>query len=192
MKKVILLFPLILGLTVFTINCGSGKGSDVGTTAIVTASTSQTLVDGDIVKITDTNENSICGDAGDSITIPPEETITVSFNATPIINDNSTVSVSPIFVYKATIEYEPMDTDSPTIDPYTLNLGYTFTGSGELTIPIIKKEVKANFYSTDRTGNYYVKIKFKMNEINFDKDLDTEVETNLTLSNRIQEGECTP
>ena len=194
MKKAILNLSLILGLSVFTINCGSGKNSDIGATTIVTASTSTTLVDGDIIRIEDTNGNSICGDSGDAITIPPEEEITISFNATPLINNNSnsTASISPISVYEATIEYQPMDTTSPAIDPYTIELGYVFKGSGELTIPIIKKEVKANLYNTSRTGNYYIKIKLKMNEINFDKDLDTEVETNLTLSNRIQEGECSP
>ncbi len=192
MKKIVFTFSLIIGLSIFSINCGSGKGSDVGTTVIVTASTSQTLIDGDIVRIVDSNENSICGDAGDTITIPPEETITINFKATPIVNTNSTINVSPVRVEKATIEYEPMDENSPDIEPYTIELGYIFTGTGELTIPIIKKEVKGLFYSTDRTGNYYVKIKLKMNETYFDKDLDTDVETNLTLSNRIQEGECSP
>lgn len=192
MKKAILYLSLITGLSVFSINCGVGKNSDIGTTTIVTASTSQTLIDGDIVRIEDTNEDSVCGDAGDTITTPPEETITISLTAKSLTGTNSTIPASPISVYEAKIEYEPMDTDSPDIDPYIIKLGYVLDGTGELTIPIIKKEVKQTLYSTNRTGNYYVKIKLKMNEINFDKDLDTEIETNLTLSNRIQEGECAP
>ncbi len=192
MKKAILSLSLLIGVSILSFNCGSGKGSDIGASAIVTASTTQTLIDGDIVKIVDSNENDICGDSGDLITVPPEEMITITFKASPIFNNNSTINVSPIRVDKAIIKYEPMDEDSPAIDDYELELGYVFTGTGELTIPIIKKEVKSLFYSTDRTGNYYVRIKFEMNEVNYDKDLDTEVETNLTLSNRIQEGECSP
>jgi len=190
MKRIYVGLFLIIIITVLSIvACGPGKNSDIGSTSVVTASTQDTLVDGDIVYIEDTNNNGVCGDAGDTIYTPQEETVTVSFTAKEL---NKDIQVSPISVYEVNIIYIPQDSNSPSINSKIMKLGYTFEGTGTLNIPIIDTDTKRSFYQNNQTGRYRVRIILKMNEVMYDKNLTVEIGTNLTLSNRIQSGECTP
>lgn len=174
------------------INCGIGNGGDVGASAIVTASLDESIVAGDIVYIEDTNNDGICGNTGDTIKTPAEETVTVNFN---IEQMNQNINLSPVHIYEVTIQYEPADANSPQFpspNPWTFPISFTFSQNKPLSIPIVRKEVKNYFYTNRLTGNYNVYITLKMKEIYYNKNLEIKLGTYLTLSNRIQQNECTP
>ena len=183
-----------ISLSLFGINCGVGNGGDVGASAIVTASLDKSLIDGDIVHIEDTNNDGICGNTGDSITTPPEENVTVNLNIEQV---SPNIKLSPVHIYEVSIRYEPADANSPQFpasepNPWIYPVSFTFSQNDTFSIPIIRKEVKKYFYLNNLTGNYNVYITLKMKEVYYDKNMEIKLGTYLTLSNRIQQNECTP
>ncbi len=185
---------IFISLSLLGINCGVGNGGDVGASAIVTASLDKSLIDGDIVYIEDSNNDGVCGNTGDSITTPPEENVTVNLNIEQI---SPNINLSPVHIYEVSIKYEPADTNSPQFpasepNPWIYPVSFTFNQNTSFSIPIIRKEVKKYFYLNNLTGNYNVYITLKMKEVYYDKNIEIKLGAYLTLSNRIQEGECTP
>ena len=186
-------YILVLSTFMFLLSsCNVGGGVDTGVVVKVSASTgSTTFIASDIVNIYDKNENDICGDSGDKLVIPEEESIDILFKAKKI---NPSLPDSEIRVERAILEYYPTKDSYPDIPPLTIYVGTTFTDSATITIPVIDNEVKEYFLTHGyNKAEYYVKITFTVIEVDYDKELTVDTGFNLDLSNRlVDENECIP
>ena len=176
----------ILLSSMLFLNCGgSGDGSDVGVTVFVDASTPATLVDSDFL-LHLKGDDDTCGTPDDEIYIPASETIDVNFYAHPLHDD---ISASPVKVERAEIQYIPKSgTLTARTDYITIN--YVFKDSGTIHFPVLSKVLKNTIYSAGESGEYYVKVIFKLNEVEYDKDLEVRIGFTLAVDNMHQEGEC--
>ncbi len=173
--------------------CRVGGGADVGNSVEVTASTENvTFIAADIVNIYDSNENGICGDAGDELIFPSEEMLFVTFRAEPI---NPSIRPSDVRIEKAVLEYIPTNSSYPRINPMIVYIGSTFSFTRPITIeiPVLDNIVKETFFRNAARGEYFVKVTFYLIEINYNKELETDVGFTLDLDYRkTDDAECLP
>ncbi len=185
MKKAV--FGLLIVSIIFLNGCGgSGDGSDVGTSVTVDSSVGQSYVDVDLL-FHDPGPDDECGTDDDVFNlIPAAETVTVNFFAHPI---SDSIPMSPVKVKEVEIIYTPKSgTLTPRVDYQTL--GYEFSETGSLEVPVMTKEMKSEINSAGESGEYYVIMKFKLNEINYDNDLETRIGLTIDVHDQLQEDEC--
>ncbi|NPA52497.1 MAG: hypothetical protein GXO22_06350 [Aquificae bacterium] len=186
--KRLALLPLLAGMISFS-SCDVGGGADTGVSVLVTASTNGvSFIQSDIIAIYDENENEICGDAGDRIFIPPEETLEVYFKLTPILPN---LDPSSVRIVKATLNYTPKKDTYEPIPPLEVDIPTVIFGENletTVVIPVITQEVKEYFFLNNLVGTYQVKVTFDVVEVYYDENFQVSTDFTLDIRNRIEEG----